>query len=75
MQAEIEKWKSVAEVAGQLSHDVDIEGITWFMYGCAVSILSQVRKYGEELKKWHNKKYNHEWEGVANPALLTITTE
>ena len=44
----------------------------WIMYGCAVSILSQCWKYGEELRKWHNKEYNYDGDGVVNPAVLTI---
>ena len=58
--------------ADRLSHEADIEGITGFMYGCAVSILSQCWKYGEELRKWHNKEYNYDGDGVVNPAILTI---
>lgn len=58
--------------AEQLSRAADIEGITGFMYGCAVNILSQCWEYGEELRKWHNKEYNYEGDGVVNPAILTI---
>lgn len=42
-------------------------------YGCAVNILSSVWKYGEELRVQHNSKYNHNGEGVVNPAVLTIS--
>ena len=56
----------------KLSHEADTTGITGFMYGCAVNILSQVWKYGDVLKEWHNKQYNYEGDGVVNPALLTI---
>lgn len=42
------------------------------MYGCAVNILAQCWKYGEELRKWHNKEYNYNGNGVVNPAVLTI---
>lgn len=56
----------------RLSHEADIEGITGFMYGCAVSILTQSWKYGEELRKWHNREYNYDGDGVVNPAILTI---
>ena len=52
-----EPMKVVVDNADRLSHEADVEGITGFMYGCAVSILSQCWKYGEELKKWHNKEY------------------
>ena len=61
-----------AENADRLSHEADIEGITGFMYSCAVSILSQCWRYGEELRKWHNKKYNYDGDGVINPAVLSI---
>lgn len=73
MQEAIEKeWKTLEEVAEKLSHDADLEWITWFMYGAAVNILSQTWKYWNELRKWHNKEYKYEWEGVVNPAVLTI---
>lgn len=58
--------------ADRLRHEADIEFITGFMYGCAVNILSQCWKYGEELRKWHNKKYNYEGDGVVNPAIVSI---
>lgn len=68
-----EPMKVIINHAYRLSHEADIEGITGFMYGYAVSILSQCWKYGEELKKWHNKEYNYEGDGVVNPAVLTIS--
>lgn len=58
--------------ADRLSHEADIEGITGFMYGCAVNILVQCWEYGEELRKWHNEEYNYNGDGVVNPAVLTI---
>ena len=67
-----EPMKVVVDNADRLSHEADVEGITGFMYGCAVSILSQCWKYGEELRKWHNKEYNYDGNGVVNPAVLTI---
>ena len=72
MQTLIAEGKSVMEIAKQASYDADIEGITGFMYGCAVRSLSQCWKYGEELRKWHNKDYGCEGDGVVNPAVLTI---
>ena len=50
----------------------DTEGITGFMYGCAVNILAHVWEYGEILRKWHNKEYNYNGDGVVNPAIITI---
>ena len=67
-----EPMKVVVNNADRLSHEADVEGITGFMYGCAISILSQCWKYGEELRKWHNKEYNYDGDGVVNPAVLTI---
>ncbi len=64
--------KSVIEIADKASHVSDIEGITGFMYGCAVNVLAQCWKYGEELRKWHNKDYGYEGDGVVNPAVLTV---
>lgn len=72
MQKLIAEGKSVAEIAEQASHDCDIEGITGFMYGCAVNALAKSWKYGEELRKWHNKDYGYEGDGVVNPAVLTV---
>ncbi len=50
----------------------DTEGITGFMYGSAVNILSHYWEYGEFLRRWHNKEYGYEGEGVVNPAILVI---
>lgn len=65
--------KVIIDNADKLSHEADTEGITGFMYGCAVSILSSCWKYGEYLKKWHNKEYNYDGDGVVNPAIFTIS--
>lgn len=68
-------------VAKQASYDANTEGITGFMYGCAVSILSQVWEHGEALRLWHNlamqirdegERANAEPGAVINPALLSI---
>ncbi len=68
------------DVADSLSDSADTDGITGFMYGCAVSALSHFWEYGEQLRRWHNLKtqIHHEGEkanesgGVLNPALLNI---
>ena len=72
MQKLIAEGKTVIEIAEKASHDCDIEGITGFMYGCAVNALAQSWKYGEELRKWHNKDYGYEGDGVVNPAVLNF---
>ena len=75
LEAEIDKsndvMKCFVDNADRLSHEADTEGITGFMYGCAVSILSQW-EYGEYLRKWHNKEYGYDGDGVVNPAVMTV---
>jgi hypothetical protein len=71
---------TIETCAKKASHDTDTEGITGFMYGCAVSMLAQCWKHGEELRRWHNRDTQIGSEGdranetgaALNPALLTI---
>ena len=72
MEKEIEHGSKLIDIAKRTSDEADTEGITGFMYGCAVSALSQFWEYGEELRKWHNKGYNYEGNGVVNPAIITF---
>lgn len=72
MQVEIQKGKTLAECAENTSFELGFLGITGFMYGAAVATLSTYWKHGDDLKAWHNKKYNHKGDGVVNPAVLTI---
>jgi hypothetical protein len=73
MEEKIVNGEKIEDIAKELSFKADTEGITGFMYGCAVNILSQCWEYGEELRKWHNKKYDYEGDGIANPAILKIS--
>jgi len=82
MEREIAGGKSLEQIAEKASHDADLEGVTGFMYGCAVGMLSKAWKHGEELRRWHNlktqigdegEKANRQG-GVLNPALLSIGT-
>ena len=73
MQVEISKGKSVKECADETQKPLGYLGITGFMYGCAVQALAHFWIHGEELRKWHNKEYNHEGEGVVNPAVMTLS--
>lgn len=75
MQSRINKGEKLIDIANETSHQLGWLGITGFMYGAAVSVLSSTWKYGEELRKWHNKDYGHEGGGVVNPAILTINTD
>lgn len=69
---ELLRGDKIINIADSTSREADTEGITGFMYGCAVNALSQLWEYGEELREWHNKEYNYEGDGVVNPAILTI---
>lgn len=80
MENRISKGESISSMADECSHLADEEGITGFMYGCAVSILAKVWKHGEELRQWHNLKTQirdegekaNESGGVLNPACLSV---
>lgn len=72
MESKIADGAKVSDIAESTSFEADTEGITGFMYGCAVNALSQLWEHGEELRKWHNKEYNYDGDGVVNPAILTV---
>lgn len=80
MEARIAAGETVAACAQAACSLADVEGITGFMYGCAVSTLAAVWAHGEELRRWHNldTQIGNEGEkanesgGVLNPALLSI---
>lgn len=74
MQIEIAKGKTIAECYGYTQKGLGFLGITGFQFGCAVSVLSQTWKYGEELRNVHNKKYgvSEEKKGTVNPAILSV---
>jgi len=75
MQFEISNGKTLIECAEKTSFEMGFLGITGFMYGASVNILSKCWKYGEELRKWHNKEYDYDGDGCINPAILTLNTE
>ncbi len=52
--------KTLSQIAYETSYVSDINGIAGYAYDCAVGILSQCWKYGEELRRWHNKEYGQE---------------
>lgn len=80
MEEKISMGEKLETFAQKSSHEADTTGITGFMYGMAVSILSQCWIHGEELRKWHNldTQIGNEGEkansgsGVLNPALINI---
>ena len=83
MEERIANGERLDDIAKETSQEADKEGITGFMYGCAVSILSQTWEHGEERRRWHNletqigdegEKANKEGKTL-NPALLCIGVE
>jgi hypothetical protein len=80
MEAEIGRGKPLVECAKPTSHLADTEGITGFMYGCAVRVLADCWIHGEELRRWHNHSTQlgtegdeaNENGGVLNPAVISI---
>lgn len=83
MESAIASGSTLEACADELLHVADTEGITGFMYGCAVNILAKVWEHGEALRQWHNVKTQLGTEGekanakpgaVLNPALLCVGT-
>ena len=80
MERKVAEGHQIKDIASEAEREADEEGITGFMYGCAVGILAHVWKHGEELRVWHNLKTQFSTEGeeanlsggVLNPALLCV---
>ena len=83
METSIKDGDKLEDIANDLSHEADKEGITGFQYGCVVSILASVWIHGEQLRIWHNLKIQLKDEGekanksgaVLNPAILNVDAE
>jgi hypothetical protein len=75
MQVKLEAGEKLEDIADASTREADVDGITGFMYGCAVSLLAQTWKHGRELNRWHNKQYgvDEDAEGTVNPAVLTLS--
>jgi hypothetical protein len=80
MEAELRRGNKLEDIADSTSHTADTEGITGFMYGCAISFLSYCWEHGEALRRWHNIEIQIGDEGeranekgaVLNPAIMVI---
>lgn len=80
MQSRMASGQTIPECANETSQLANDDGITGFMYGCAVGVLSKVWKHGESLRRWHNKETQigtegdraNESGGVLNPAMFSI---
>lgn len=81
MQARIAQGDTLESIAKDTEREADTEGITGFMYGCAVSMLAGCWVHGEALRQWHNLDTQIRTEGeranesgdVLNPAMLNIS--
>lgn len=80
MEVFLEDGRDLAAIAEDASRIADTEGITGFMYGCAVKSLAHFWVHGEELRRWHNLKIQIHDEGerankeggTLNPAILVM---
>jgi len=80
MESSIANGANLEDIADGTSHQADTDGITGFMYGCAVSALAHFWEHGESLRRWHNLKTQIRDEGtkanasggVLNPALIRL---
>lgn len=83
METKLAGGATVADCAKACCSEVDRRpgfGITGFMYGAAVLMLSRTWKHGEELRRWHNLDTQIGDEGVKanergtvlNPAMLNV---
>lgn len=81
MQRAMREGKEISEVANEMGHFVDYDGISGFMHGRAASFIACFWKHGEKFRKWYNCYYqigdqgeraNKEKGAVLNPAILTI---
>lgn len=81
MQTRIANGETIAACTDELSHLADDDGISGFMHGAAISMLSKCWKHGEDLRLWHNLDTQIASEGVKanksggvlNPAVLRLS--
>lgn len=67
--------QDLTSIADDTSYECDYEGMSGHTFGLAVHFLTNIWKYGEELRLWHNKQYDYEGKGVVNPAVIHIKTD
>lgn len=83
MQVGMAEGATLEDCAEDASRLADLEGITGFMYGCAVMTLAKYWKHGDQLRRWHNLRTQCGDEGeqanetgaTLNPALLSIRSK
>ena len=52
MEAQLAQGHTIEACAKKTSYQAGTEGITGFMYGCAVSALAEFWEHGEALRRW-----------------------
>lgn len=76
MEIEIDKIENPEEAiqkcAKAAADEADYDGITGYMYNCAVKILVCFWEYGEILRKWHNGFLGYSGTGTVNSAILNV---
>jgi hypothetical protein len=77
MEAQLAQGKTVESCAEECARIADTDGITGFMYGMAVTILSKCWVHGEALRRWHNSdmgqdRANATPGAVVNPAIMVV---
>jgi hypothetical protein len=81
MQRAMRKGKEIPEVANEMSHFVDYDGISGFMNARAASVIATFWKHGEEFRQWYNlyhqigdegERANKKKRRILNPVVLCI---
>jgi hypothetical protein len=81
MEEKLGEGAKLEDIAKDTSHQANTAGLTGFMYGAAVSVLSHCWEHGEQLRHWHNLSTQIKNEGdeankkdgaVLNPAVLSV---
>ena len=75
MEARMTHGDTLEACADEASHLADNEGISGAMYGFAVNFLAKVWVHGDQLRKWHNKKFgvSEDEEGTVNPSIIRVS--
>ena len=71
---------TLAQRADRLSHRADTDGISGYMHAAAARGIAQFWKYGEEFRRWFNRKNQigdegdraNQSGGILNPAVLHV---
>lgn len=75
MEQEINNGATVAEAAVNTRFTADTQGISGFMYGCAVQVLCQFWEHGEQLDEWRSTEYERLGQQNSSPDTLDAADE